>query len=1058
MSCSGSVYVERHLRERDAGGTGGDSRTGSAGSRRSRRTADADEQDQRQTQTQTPTPQQDADADADAARRSKQQQQQTQTQQNAERQSQLNAESSTADADAGRNATQQDAAAAEQQSRRSRTQKQTPPAAEQTSRRRRQQDGRAGSAEAATQTQQTQSMGLHHIVITKPIVNSSIVGLVTRKDLMVHKSEVTFYEKMITNAYEPPGPVPACGSLDPDLPGEPCMEVGTTRAIILEGSEGQPHTMAIRPSSGATSFTSERQGTPSTVSHPIPFPGMQSPLSTVSHVSHPSSPPYALPSSPSNSLLTSPLKDCPTRSPQASSSGGNDGGGIAGGGGNGGGGAGTRTPQASSLLNSPRSESNTDHVPGHLKDLGHGQGQGHVQDPSLAQGQGQVQGQDHTQGQGHVQDPSLAQGQDHAQGLDNITSALVHNIGEVTAEDRRAVVGTSPYLFFTSGASPPSSVGSSRRRYLTISNPMVTASTAPQIANDLGGVRVGQTSFLRPPSLDGIHQNVQNLQQIQDDLNQSKAKMQKLMQNPKDLLGTTSSGGVKVEEMFMRSFVPNPDAAPPSDGSVRVDMSQVAPQRRPCRVRSAGTPVNQPSSARSVGTPQKRLSGSSIRVRTAGSAPLPTIGASSAVASSASRAPVGGVPPVLSTSSVGRTDFGVSAVPQRPPHQFAPVNLEPVRGLNIGNTGGNDVVLAVVGVQVHSPVVNRAPITGSHRPSATSLLPASTARRTRELDMMRKNTLRVLFACCAVAGASLAVEGASTSGMRNLLTNPQPNPNRFPPYGCDPNLAKSPFVLDPMYYYAASNIACVTVRTKTPTVPGPCNDMDFYALVLQTPTVPGPCNDMDFYALVLQVAPICRDGITKVTVNGRETVRPTFETFSDSKALLKMPRINLNISNADGAEICMTLNSKRCSTMDTLCHYGDGTCDYSIMQSGACVCCPDQVEKAFIGDNPLYTFTFNVVAPFDDTNPCSDSDLYKIEFWTPLRCQNAVKGAYVNGGKRTANFDRSTGVWSVPKLNFNQTTAAGATVALELDADGPCSTLSELCNKKGGRWFMGKRM
>eukprot|EP00798_Chlamydomonas_sp_ICE-L_P008487 gene8487-4847_t len=253
------------------------------------------------------------------------------------------------------------------------------------------------------------------------------------------------------------------------------------------------------------------------------------------------------------------------------------------------------------------------------------------------------------------------------------------------------------------------------------------------------------------------------------------------------------------------------------------------------------------------------------------------------------------------------------------------------------------------------------------------------------------------------------------------------NPNKFPPYYCDTRPKGSPFYLRPSYTVVEDRVVCLDVKTRQP-------------------EIESICNDMDFYKLEIEVKPKCTLGIKYVHVNGVLTTLPTFETFGpqDSRALIKCPNVNLDINNASGAQICLTL-SENCPSMNELCPRGDGFCQYSILESPpTCKCCPlegvtqysfeDNVKTTTMNGNKVYTFTF------------------KAEFWTSRACQKrTVVNAYINGIKVTPMWDARTGVWRVAQLNMNNITAAGATVGLELDATSNCPTLRSLCNRMGGK-------
>lgn len=182
---------------------------------------------------------------------------------------------------------------------------------------------------------------------------------------------------------------------------------------------------------------------------------------------------------------------------------------------------------------------------------------------------------------------------------------------------------------------------------------------------------------------------------------------------------------------------------------------------------------------------------------------------------------------------------------------------------------------------------------------------------------MSKAMIRGSFLTLAVCAAFLA----SVESARKLESADAALPGMvFPPYACDRDLAISPFYISPMYTTLGKRV-CFTVRTKTP-------------------EKVSPCNAMEFYKFELKVDPVCKNAISKVTVNGRDTVAPTFQLFDNGKqALIKMPQIGLTNQTADNAQICMTLGGV-CPTMGMLSPEHDGSFIYSILNDGPCTCCP----------------------------------------------------------------------------------------------------------------------
>ncbi|GLI64913.1 hypothetical protein VaNZ11_008306, partial [Volvox africanus] len=146
----------------------------------------------------------------------------------------------------------------------------------------------------------------------------------------------------------------------------------------------------------------------------------------------------------------------------------------------------------------------------------------------------------------------------------------------------------------------------------------------------------------------------------------------------------------------------------------------------------------------------------------------------------------------------------------------------------------------------------------------------------------------------------------------------------FPPYGCNRDPAQSRFRVDPVYSVNGRQV-CFTAQVMPCARPG------------------SACckGDVDFNKLELNVRPGCKGAISRVTVNGNRAPMPTFELYGaqEDKALYKMPGLNLTTANADRSVICVTLGSI-CPNMTTLCPQGDGSCHYSVIESGTCDCCP----------------------------------------------------------------------------------------------------------------------
>ncbi|GIL81007.1 hypothetical protein Vretifemale_10143, partial [Volvox reticuliferus] len=113
------------------------------------------------------------------------------------------------------------------------------------------------------------------------------------------------------------------------------------------------------------------------------------------------------------------------------------------------------------------------------------------------------------------------------------------------------------------------------------------------------------------------------------------------------------------------------------------------------------------------------------------------------------------------------------------------------------------------------------------------------------------------------------------------------------------------------------------------------------------------CNQMDFKKLEMNIYSWCDvpGVVLSSTLNGKPTsVNPSIELApqgSSGATLLKITQLGLNISNADGAEICLTLGTNRagkgCTTLEDLCvpppPLLGGTC-MAVLFSTTNQCCP----------------------------------------------------------------------------------------------------------------------
>ncbi|EFJ44193.1 extracellular matrix glycoprotein pherophorin-V33 [Volvox carteri f. nagariensis] len=190
-------------------------------------------------------------------------------------------------------------------------------------------------------------------------------------------------------------------------------------------------------------------------------------------------------------------------------------------------------------------------------------------------------------------------------------------------------------------------------------------------------------------------------------------------------------------------------------------------------------------------------------------------------------------------------------------------------------------------------------------------------------------------AAIALLVASLCYVNAERSLLQSYLES-------FPPYGCNRDPQQSRFRLDPVYTVSGNRV-CMTARVVDCAKPG------------------SDCCDpkIDFYKIELDVNKQCKGAVTGVTVNGKPALAPTFDPYAtnDTKAVIKLTGLNLDLTTADGAVVCMTLGGS-CPSMETLCAEGNGFCKYAVVQSGTCDCCPLQPHPAWSGTLQLRQDTF----------------------------------------------------------------------------------------------------
>ena len=78
--------------------------------------------------------------------------------------------------------------------------------------------------------------------------------------------------------------------------------------------------------------------------------------------------------------------------------------------------------------------------------------------------------------------------------------------------------------------------------------------------------------------------------------------------------------------------------------------------------------------------------------------------------------------------------------------------------------------------------------------------------------------------------------------------------------------------------------------------------------------------------------------------------------------------------------------------------------------------------------------------------------LYKAEFWSNRHCLRAVRRAYINGVAVPPSWDPVNAVWKITNVRYSALSKPGTvgTLGFELDAKGPCPSLTSLCNNANG--------
>ncbi|EFJ44145.1 hypothetical protein VOLCADRAFT_95610 [Volvox carteri f. nagariensis] len=273
---------------------------------------------------------------------------------------------------------------------------------------------------------------------------------------------------------------------------------------------------------------------------------------------------------------------------------------------------------------------------------------------------------------------------------------------------------------------------------------------------------------------------------------------------------------------------------------------------------------------------------------------------------------------------------------------------------------------------------------------------------------------------------------------------------RIAPYGCNRDPQQSRFRLDPVYTVSGNRV-CMTARVVDCAKPG------------------SDCCDpkIDFYKIELDVNKQCKGAVTGVTVNGKPALAPTFDPYAtnDTKAVIKLTGLNLDLTTADGAVVCMTLGGS-CPSMETLCAEGNGFCKYAVVQTPRhpALChravrlhlrrhshqyglgrrfrsASEFIGLAFVttcnrtlpglvpfnfdktpslslnGANRRYCLTLRTVPCADPSSPCCDQALSKVEWWSRESCRGSVRAVYLDGIKIDSQWGVN-GTFKIPQLNM----------------------------------------
>ncbi|GAX78627.1 hypothetical protein CEUSTIGMA_g6066.t1, partial [Chlamydomonas eustigma] len=159
---------------------------------------------------------------------------------------------------------------------------------------------------------------------------------------------------------------------------------------------------------------------------------------------------------------------------------------------------------------------------------------------------------------------------------------------------------------------------------------------------------------------------------------------------------------------------------------------------------------------------------------------------------------------------------------------------------------------------------------------------------------------------------------ASSGGNTAALTS-------FPFCSCtDYNCISSP------YHLAFGGV------TQNPTFTDICFNIVYVGCELDTKCCQLITNNLG--KLEISVALTCAPQFLSATLNGRK-VTTYFDTEFPTGRIRVTP-LNLNVSRASGAQLCVQMKNGGCDSYSSLCANGDGTCMYATFESSQHVCCP----------------------------------------------------------------------------------------------------------------------